>query len=154
MWTQRRTAAIKMHDDQDVQLGSFVGGTKIASRIAGPAIGHFERNGRKKIGEPSKTGLLQKGPVHWRPKPWGQHLGTRAQPGGMSSRPRGPLPSNARGEKTLTQNGRFSAAPGKQFRSLADGWRFSAIGHAGSASCKVSAGAYLIFCSRTALCSD
>ena len=57
-------------------------------------------------------------------------------------------------EKTLTQNGRFSAAPEKQFRSLADGWRFSAIGHAGSASCKVSAGAYLIFCSHTALCSD
>ena len=57
-------------------------------------------------------------------------------------------------EKTLTQNGRFSAAPEKQFRSLADGWRFSAIGHAGPASCKVSAGAYLIFCSHTALCSD
>ena len=97
---------------------------------------------------------MQNGPVHWRPKPWGQHLGTRAQPGGMSSRPRGPLPSNARGEKSVPQNGRFSAASGKQFRSLADRWRFSAIGHAGSASCKVSAGAYLFFCSHTALCSE
>ena len=120
----------------------------IASRIAGPAIGHFERNGRKKFGEPSKTGLLQNGPAHWRPKPWGQHLGTRAQPGGMSSRPRGPLPSNARGEKSVTQNGRFSAASGEQFRSLADRWRFSATGHAGPASCKVSAGAYQ-FCAAT-----
>ena len=125
-----------------------------SSEIAGPAIGHFERNGRKKFGEPSKTGLLQNGPAHWRPKPWGQHLGTRAQPGGMSSRPRGPLPSNAQGEKTLTQNGRFSAVSGKQFRSLSHRWRFSAIGHAGPASCKGSAGAYLILCSHTALCSE
>ena len=72
----------------------------------------------------------------------------------MSSRPRGPLPSNARGEKSVAQNGRFSAASGKQFRSLADRWRFSAIGHAGPASCKGSAGAYLILCSHTALCSE
>ena len=127
---------------------------RIASRIAGPAIGHFERNGRKKIGERRKIGLLQNGPAHWRPKPWGHYLGTRAQPGPMSSRPRGPLPSNARGEKSVAQNGRFSAASGKQFCSLADRWRFSAIGHAGPLSYKVTAGAYRILCSHTALCSE
>ena len=120
----------------------------IATEIAGPAIGHFERNGRKKFGEPRKIGLLQNGPGHWRPKPWGQHLGTRAQPGGMSSRPRGPLPSNARGEKSALFFRAFFRVSGKQFRTLADRWRFSAIGHAGPASCKVSAGAYQ-FCAAT-----
>ena len=122
--------------------------TWVASAIAGPAIGHFQRNGCFSLEKPREIGLLQNRLAHWRPKPWGQHLGARAQPGGMSSRPRGPLPSNARGEKTLTQNGRFSAASGKQFRSLADRWRSSATGHAGPASCKVAAGAYQ-FCAAT-----
>ena len=126
----------------------------IATEIAGPAIGHFERNGRKKFGEPRKIGLLQNGPGHWRPKPWGQHLGTRAQPGGMSSRPRGPLPSNAQGEKSALFFRAFFRVSAKQFRSVADRWRFSAIGHAGPASCMGTAGAYLILCSHTALCSE
>ena len=110
--------------------------------------------GKKKLGSLKKIGLLQNGPAHWRPKPWGHYLGTRAQPGPMSSRPRGPLPSNARGEKSVPFFRAFFRVSGKQFRSLADRWRFSAIGHAGPLSCKGSAGAYLILCSHTALCSE
>ena len=128
--------------------------TEIASEIARPAIGHFERNGRFNLGKPREIGLLQNRLAHWRPKPWGQHLGARAQPDPMSSWPRGPLPSNARGEKGVSFFGRFSAACGKQFCSLADRWRFSAIGHAGPLSYKVTAGGYLILCSHAALCSE
>ena len=111
----------------------------IASRIAGPAIGHFERNGRKKFGEPRKIGLLQNGPAHWRPKPWGQHLGARAQPGETPSRPKRPLLASWRLEKSYSFSGAFFGASGKQFRSLADRWRSSATGHAGPLSWDPSA---------------
>ena len=57
----------------------------IATEIAGPAIGHFERNGRFRLGKPREIGLLQNRLAQWRPKPWCQHLGTRPQPGGVPS---------------------------------------------------------------------
>ena len=59
--------------------------TGMATEIAGPAIGHFERNGRFSLGKPREIGLLQNRLAHWRPKPWGQYLGTRPQPGGVPS---------------------------------------------------------------------
>ena len=58
---------------------------EIATEIAGPAIGHFERNGRFGLGELREIGILQNRLAHWRPKPWGQYLGTRPQPGGVPS---------------------------------------------------------------------
>ena len=114
----------------------------------GSFVGHFERNGRFSLEKPRGIGLLRNRLAHWRPKPWGQHLGARAQPGDMPSRPKRPLLASWRWEKSYSFSEAFFGASGKQFRSLADRWRCSATGHAGPASCKVTAGAYQ-FCAAT-----
>ena len=66
----------------------------------------------------------------------------------------GPLRARARGEKSVLKFGAFFQVFRSQFRSLADRWCFSAIGHVGSAFREGSAGAYLILCSHTMLWTE
>ena len=66
----------------------------------------------------------------------------------------GPLRASARGEKSVLFFGAFFQVSQSQFRSLADRWCFSAIGHVGSASREGSAGAYIILCTHTMLWTE
>ena len=54
-------------------------------------------------------------------------------------------------EKSVLFFGAFFGVFRSQFRSLADRWCFSAIGHVGSVFREGSAGAYVILCSHTML---